>query len=191
MGVIGQLTVDRAAGAGFVTAYGCADGLPTDADGTISRSDLNFDGAVSPVSSNRLIVKADTNGDVCFYTLQPAALIIDINAVSDVGISSFPNQRTDSRKNQSRLPNQRTNRRKNQSRLRNQRTHRRKNQSRLVGSSTRTLGCAILTACATGQRTFFYLLLTSHQGVILPHPQSAQAPEHSDVRSSQLATQAR
>jgi hypothetical protein len=95
--VIGQLTVDRAGGAGFVTAYGCADGLPTDADGSISRSDLNFDGAVSPVSSNRLIVKADSNGDVCFYTLQPAALIIDINAVSDAGISSFPNERTDTR----------------------------------------------------------------------------------------------
>jgi hypothetical protein len=95
--VIGQLTVDRAVGAGFVTAYGCADGLPTDADGSISRSDLNFDGAVSPVSSNRLIVKADSNGDVCFYTLQPSALIIDINAVSDVGISSFPNERTDTR----------------------------------------------------------------------------------------------
>jgi hypothetical protein len=95
--VVGQLTVDRAVGAGYVTAYGCDDGIPTDADGIVSRSDLNFDGGVSPVSSNRLIVKADNNGNVCFFTQRPAALIIDINAVSDVGISSFPNHRTDTR----------------------------------------------------------------------------------------------
>ncbi len=80
-----------------MTAYGCDDGIPTDADGTVSRSDLNYDGAVSPVASNRLIVKADNNGDVCFYTLRPAALVVDINGVSDVGISSFPNHRTDTR----------------------------------------------------------------------------------------------
>ncbi|MEO8264367.1 MAG: DUF3048 domain-containing protein [Ilumatobacteraceae bacterium] len=95
--VVGQLTVDHATAAGFVTAYGCADGIPTDADGTISRSDLNYDGAISPVSSDRLIVKADTSGDICFYTLRPAALIVDINGVSDVGIVSFPNHRTDTR----------------------------------------------------------------------------------------------
>ena len=95
--VVGQLTVDRAAGAGYVTAYGCDDGIPTDIDGVVSRSDLNFNGTVSPVSSNRLIVKADTNGDVCFFTQRPAALIIDINAVSAVGISSFPNHRIDTR----------------------------------------------------------------------------------------------
>ena len=95
--VVGQLTVDRAVGAGYVTAYGCDDGIPTDTDGTVSRSDLNFDGTVSPVSSNRLIVKADNNGDVCFFTMRAAAMIIDINAVSDVGISSFPNHRIDTR----------------------------------------------------------------------------------------------
>jgi hypothetical protein len=95
--VVGQLTVDRVLGAGYVTAYGCDDGLPTDADGSVSRSDLNYDGAVSSASSNRLIVKADSDGDVCFYTLRAAALVVDVNAVSDVGISSFPNQRTDTR----------------------------------------------------------------------------------------------
>jgi Protein of unknown function (DUF3048) N-terminal domain/Protein of unknown function (DUF3048) C-terminal domain len=96
--VVGQLTVDRAAGSGFVTAYGCAVGLPQDVSGTVSRSDVNFAGDVSPVSSNRLIVQADINGDVCLYTSQPAALIVDINGVSDVGISSFANQRTDTRR---------------------------------------------------------------------------------------------
>jgi Protein of unknown function (DUF3048) N-terminal domain/Protein of unknown function (DUF3048) C-terminal domain len=88
--VIGQLTADRVRDIGYVTAYGCADGMP-------NRSDLNYVGTVSPVASNRLIVKADDNGDVCFATSQPAALIVDINGVSAVGISSFPNHRTDTR----------------------------------------------------------------------------------------------
>ncbi|MEY2416127.1 MAG: extracellular elastinolytic metalloproteinase, partial [Ilumatobacteraceae bacterium] len=96
--VVGQLTVDRAVGAGFVTAFGCDDGIPTGADGNVSRSDLNFNGNVSPVSSNRLLVQADDNGDVCFYTSRPAALIVDINAVTfDTGVNSFANRRTDTR----------------------------------------------------------------------------------------------
>ncbi len=95
--VVGQLTVDQTVGAGFVTAYGCADGLPVDADGNVVRSDVNFDGAVSAVSSNRLVVQADHRGEVCFYTSHSAALIVDINGVSDIGITSFPNQRTDTR----------------------------------------------------------------------------------------------
>ena len=88
--VIGQLTADRVGDIGYVTAYGCADGMP-------NRSDLNFVGTVSPVASNRLIVQADDNGDVCLATTQPAALIVDINGVSAFGISSFPNRRTDTR----------------------------------------------------------------------------------------------
>ena len=95
--VVGQLSVDRIEGAGFVTAYGCDDGIPTDAAGAVSRSDLNYDSAISAVASNRLIVQADADGDVCFFTLRPAALVVDVNAVSAVGISSFPNQRTDTR----------------------------------------------------------------------------------------------
>ena len=96
--VIGQLTVDQVLNAGFVTAFGCDDGLPTNTDGTISRSDLNFDARVSAVASNRLIVQADNSGDVCFYTQQPAAMIIDVNAVTfDTGVNSFPNRRTDTR----------------------------------------------------------------------------------------------
>jgi Protein of unknown function (DUF3048) N-terminal domain/Protein of unknown function (DUF3048) C-terminal domain len=95
--VIGQLTVDRATDAGFVTAYGCADGLPADGAGTVSRSDLNYDGSVSPVASNRLVVQADASGDVCFSTLRSAAIVVDVNGVSDIGIQSFPNRRTDTR----------------------------------------------------------------------------------------------
>ena len=95
--VVGQLTVDQVATAGFVTAYACASGIPTNRDGSVGRSDLNFDGTVSPVASNRLIVQADERGDVCFYAEQPAALVVDVNGVSDVGISSLPNRRTDTR----------------------------------------------------------------------------------------------
>ena len=96
--VLGQLTVDRATGRGFVTAYGCADGPPRDDSGALSRSDLNFNGAISPVASNRLIVEADDAGDICFVTHRPAALIVDVNATSfDTGITSIPNRRTDTR----------------------------------------------------------------------------------------------
>jgi hypothetical protein len=95
--VFGQLTADQLTDVGFVTAYGCDDGLPRDARGAIAKSDLNYDGRVSSVSSNRLIVKADGNGDVCFYTLRAAALIIDINGVTDTGIDTIPNRRTDTR----------------------------------------------------------------------------------------------
>jgi hypothetical protein len=88
--VIGQLTADRVRDIGYITAYGCADGMP-------NRSDLNYVGTVFPVASNRLIVKADSKGDICLFTLRPAALIVDINGVSDIGIGSFLNRRTDTR----------------------------------------------------------------------------------------------
>lgn len=102
--VLGQLTVDRATGPGFVTAYGCADGLPHDQGGGIARSDVNFDGRITPVASNRLIVQADADGELCFYTSARVDLIIDLNAVSfDVGINSFPNRRTDTRRGDGRV----------------------------------------------------------------------------------------
>ena len=96
--VIGQLTVDRVTEPGWVAAYPCAAGLPTGSDGVVSRSDLNYDPNASPVASNRLIVQADANGDVCLQTLRPTALIVDINGVAGAGISSFPNRRTDTRR---------------------------------------------------------------------------------------------
>jgi hypothetical protein len=95
--VIGQLTVDRATEPGHITAYGCATGPPTDTTGAIRRSDLNYDGRITPVWSNRLIVEADRNGEICFRTHAAVDMIIDINGVSDIGITSFPNRRTDTR----------------------------------------------------------------------------------------------
>lgn len=95
--VIGQLTAARTGEQGFVTAYGCADGLPQDDAGRITRSDLNYDGRVTTSRSNRLIVAADEDGDVCFYTLRRTHLVIDVNGVADDGITSFDNRRTDTR----------------------------------------------------------------------------------------------
>ena len=64
---------------------------PHDAGGGITRSDVNYDGRVSPVASNRLIVQADADGDVCFYTNTRVDLIVDVNAVSfDVGVDLVP-----------------------------------------------------------------------------------------------------
>jgi hypothetical protein len=97
--VIGQVTVDRALGAGFITAYPCAGGLPTDSGGSPTRSDLNFNGNIDPVASNRLIVEADADGNICLYTSRPTALIVDVNAVSfDTGFTSFDNRRHDTRR---------------------------------------------------------------------------------------------
>ena len=50
-----------------------------------------------PAASNRLIVQADADGDVCFRTSAQVDMIIDLNATADVGIRSFPNRRTDTR----------------------------------------------------------------------------------------------
>ena len=96
--VVGQLAVAGVTRNGFVTAYGCDDGIPTDRTGAIARADLNFFGTVAPIWSNRLIVEADDDGDVCFYTSASAQMVIDVNGISfDTGIESFPNRRTDTR----------------------------------------------------------------------------------------------
>ncbi len=95
--VTGQLTIDRATEAGYVTAFACDGGLPRNADGGVSRSDLNYDGTVTPSWSNRLIVQADQDGDICLYTSTTVDMIVDVNGATDVGITSFPNRRTDTR----------------------------------------------------------------------------------------------
>ena len=96
--VIGQLTVAGADRPGHVTAYPCADGIPTGTDGKVTRSDLNYFGNVAPIWSNRLIVEADDAGDICFHTLTTVELVVNVNGVSfDNGIESFPNRRTDTR----------------------------------------------------------------------------------------------
>ena len=58
---------------------------------------MNFDGTLTPAASNRLIVQADADGEVCFFSSAAVDMIIDINATTDVGIQSFSNRRTDTR----------------------------------------------------------------------------------------------
>ena len=93
--VVGQLTVDRATETGFVTAYGCDD-VPA-GGASLARSDAVFVGAVSPVASNRLVVRADADGEVCFWSNRSVSMIVAINGVSGPGIVSFPNRRVDTR----------------------------------------------------------------------------------------------
>ena len=99
--MIGQLTVDRATTTGFITAYPCDAGVPRNDAGAIVKSDLNFDGDISPVASNRLIVDADDDGDICLHTSAPVAVIVDVNGIADTGFSAFTNRRTDTRENTS------------------------------------------------------------------------------------------
>ncbi len=102
--VVGQIAVDNATAAGYVTAFGCDDGLPRDPNGDVTRADLNFDGTIGRVWSNRMVVQADADGDICFSPSQPVSLIVDVSAVTfDNGITSFPNRRVDTRRTGSAL----------------------------------------------------------------------------------------
>jgi hypothetical protein len=56
--VIGNLTINDPAGGGFVTSYACADGRP-------NTSSINY--STAQTVANGVIVKADGNGDICFY----------------------------------------------------------------------------------------------------------------------------
>jgi hypothetical protein len=49
------------------------------------------------VWSKRLIEQADAEGNICFYTAKNAQLIVDINGVTDTGVTPISNQRNDNR----------------------------------------------------------------------------------------------
>lgn len=93
--VVGQLTVDNAARRGYVTAWDCSTPMPV-------KSDLNYDGTVRPVASNRLIVTADADGNVCFYTKESVDLVVDVIGVTDA-VDVVANQRTDTRETGTRV----------------------------------------------------------------------------------------
>ena len=97
--VIGQLTVDPVVGAGFVTAYGCDDGVPTDASGDVNRSDLNYDSVTFPVRlqpadrrsrrrRRHLLLHAPAG--------RPSSSTSTLSP-STPASTSFPNHRTDTR----------------------------------------------------------------------------------------------
>ncbi len=95
--VLGQVTAARSTERGFITAFPCDEGVPVDETGDVDRSDVNINGVVAPVWSNRLIVEADDDGDVCFYTSSATHLVVDVNGVADGGITSFRSIRIDTR----------------------------------------------------------------------------------------------
>lgn len=80
--VTGYLAVTNVVGnrPGHITAFGCDDGQPLDEQGRVTRSNLNYQG---DTSSSRLIVKADNDGEVCFFTSQAVDLLFEINNVWD------------------------------------------------------------------------------------------------------------
>jgi hypothetical protein len=84
--IAGNLTSDRSDADGFVTAYTCGELLPI-------RSDLNP--VRGEVRTNRLIVTANEEGEICLYTLNGTDLIFDADQI--INVSPFPNQRTDTR----------------------------------------------------------------------------------------------
>ncbi len=99
-GVILNVTVDQPAGLGHVTVYPCADGRPT-------TSNLNY--VAGQTVANLVVTKVDRNGDVCFFTFNQAALIVDV--VGWLGaagadrtlVSSTPARLTDTRRDGGRL----------------------------------------------------------------------------------------
>ena len=65
-----NVTAAGSAGAGYVTVYPCADGLPT-------TSSLNF--TAGSTVANGIISEIDAQGKVCLYTTKAVDLIADIN----------------------------------------------------------------------------------------------------------------
>ena len=66
--VIGQLTVDRASRLGIRHGGRMRRAGSSNPDIANSRSDLNYDGQITPAASNRLIVQADADGEICLRT---------------------------------------------------------------------------------------------------------------------------
>jgi hypothetical protein len=93
-GVLLNLTVTDASAPGFLTAYPCADGLPT-------TSNLNY--VAGEVVANFAVVQPDASGDVCVYALTATHLVVDLMGTASAGFTGGAPQRLlDTR--QSNLP---------------------------------------------------------------------------------------
>lgn len=78
--VIGQITSDQAEGQGYITAYTCDTAQP-------STSNLNF--VPQMAVSNRYVAKANSDGEICFFTLATTHIIIDQTAELPADAMSF------------------------------------------------------------------------------------------------------
>lgn len=65
-----NVTVDRAAGPGFVTVFPCGNERP-------NASNLNFEAGATV--ANAVVTKLGTAGQVCLYNSAPVHLVIDVN----------------------------------------------------------------------------------------------------------------
>lgn len=88
-GVMLNLTVTDALGAGFLTAYPCAAGRPP-------TSNVNF--SAGDVVANFVVVQPDTDGDVCVYAHAATHVVVDLmGTVSDGFTGGAPQRLLDTR----------------------------------------------------------------------------------------------
>jgi len=93
-GVMLNLTVTDAVGAGFLTAYPCAQGRP-------STSNLNF--VAGAVVANFAVVQPDAEGNVCVYAHNATHVVVDVmGTLADGFTGGTPQRLLDTR--QSNLP---------------------------------------------------------------------------------------
>ena len=83
-GVMLNLTVTDALGAGFLTAYPCATGRPT-------TSNLNF--VAGDVVANFVIVQPDADGNVCVYAHNATHVVVDLMGTLSDGFTGGAPQR--------------------------------------------------------------------------------------------------
>jgi hypothetical protein len=89
-----NLTVSDAVGAGFLTAYPCAQGRP-------STSNLNF--VAGAVVANFVVVQPDADGNVCLYAQNATHVVVDLmGTLADGFTGGTPQRLLDTR--QSNLP---------------------------------------------------------------------------------------
>jgi hypothetical protein len=83
-GVMLNLTVTDALGAGFLTAYPCAAGRPP-------TSNLNF--VAGDVVANFVVVQPDASGDVCIYAHNTTHVVVDLMGTVSTGFTGGAPQR--------------------------------------------------------------------------------------------------
>lgn len=89
-GVIANLTIVRAQGSGFATAYPCADGQP-------DTSNINFVAGVT--IANAVIVEPDENDKLCVTTSVAAEVVVDLLGRTGSGFTGVgPSRAEDTRR---------------------------------------------------------------------------------------------
>ena len=83
-GVMLNLTVTDPRGAGFLTAYPCADGRPP-------TSNLNY--VPGDVVANFVVVEPDDAGDVCIYAHNTTHVVVDLMGTTSTAFTGGPPQR--------------------------------------------------------------------------------------------------